>query len=1002
MWRWLERLLYGPTAATYSATVSPPSTTTAVQEIVQPSLRTSQIFDSHIVTEATTGRSGSSKHPQAVSLSWDEGRAYGFNMAPQSWLGMTPRERKETLLSIFLANPWASNCIDTIALYITSGGYTIEPRVEKPDERQHDEIEAFLRRINDDWDFDQYVYDQITDEDIFGECFTEFTLNAGKPYQLFPIDCLTMDTRHDKYGRVTEYRQQLTSTSITNVLDPKTVVRWWNPHKRAKVDPFSPLERVQDAILQDKKMVNWTTNFFQKGAKFPFSIEGMSDQDEADRFLTWFRANYTGEKNAQNPFVSWGGAKITPLGKGSIDIDFDKGLDRQQMIVLSAFHVPPSIACIAESGNRLTDMSDGQRKILQYIACDPRRRRFFEKFNYRLIHPFFGTDYYVSSRYADFRDDKSLAEVADIRVKNGTLTQNEVRQEMGKDAYKKGGDVPAIVTNKEVTPIERLDDLADEQRQTSQVTLDTAKANADLAQTKAKQAKEPPPEPVAPIQQNGPPQQPAKQQEALAELRYLLDMQHRRNRTWEEKYIDLVKVLKERDEQRQDRPKFVQQHTGMMLAFLLDPRIAEQLAIPDGEPASELHITLAYLGDMNDPLPPGPGGLYTPYTMPGPMKRVLTAVTSAAQPLSGKVGGIGRFTTQADDAPTPIVATVDVPGLSEFRTELIDAVEQANYFVADDHGYTPHITLCYIDKDAEMPVETVPPLELDFDTVWLCVGEERIPFKLGGEQKENHEEQTTPAQGDKADDVTQGANSHPGDNSLSPIQEVSSSSSSRDDGSAKAELAIWIAGLFHAMNARGASSSSSAATALSDQEQGDLAQKLAEVRQAAQRFTYSRDMQAIGLTPQIEESLISKVGDLLAWGREQVTSIVSTLQEQLANFLDSLSADVADLAEQISGWIDRYSAYKSEQIANVAWGTGAHEGTRAAIADILDAPSDVVDTAQIRVRVVPSESSSDFCKEWAGQSVPIDEADTLPYFPAHPGCIHSIEVYQEDTGDDEP
>lgn len=496
MFRWLERLLYGPVAP-MRGSAPPMLISEAPTNVASPSMRSSMVFDSHVVPleEAASG-----KNPQAISLAWDEGRAWGISLAPQSWLGMTPRERKETLLSIFIANPWASNCIDTIALYITSGGYTIEPRVEKPDEKQHDEIEAFLRRINEDWDFNQFVYDQVTDEMIFGESFCEFTMKAAKPYQLFSIDCLTMDTEHDRYGRVVKYMQQLTSTMAAQDLDPKTIIRWWNPHKRAKVDPFSPLERVQDAILLDKKMINWMTTFFQKGAKYNYYFKGLGDQDEADRFLTYYRANFTGEKNAQTPPVLWGNAEIAPLGNaGPLDMDFDKGLDRMLTIILSAFHVPPSIACIAESGNRLTDMSDGQRKILQYIACDPRRHRFFEKFNYRLIFPYFGDDYYVSTRYADFRDDKSLAEVADIRIRNGTSTQNEVRQEMGKEAYEKGGDVAAIVTNKEVTPIERLEDLAEEQRQTTQATLDTAKANADLAKTKAQQAKEPPP-PAQPLQ----------------------------------------------------------------------------------------------------------------------------------------------------------------------------------------------------------------------------------------------------------------------------------------------------------------------------------------------------------------------------------------------------------------------------------------------------------------------------------------------------------------------
>lgn len=564
MWKWLEHFLYGsPTAL---VAVPPVQEIAALKQAEEARGRSSLIFDSHIMTEAA-----SSKNPQAVSLAWDEGRAYGFNVAPQSWMGMTPRERKETLLSIFLANPWASNCIDTIALYITSGGHTIEPRpgIENPDESQRDEIEQFLNRVNDDWDFDQLIYEILTDKDVFGESFCEYTMKDGKPYQLFPIDCLTMDTEHDRYGRATKYKQQLTSTSVINELDPRTIIRWWNPHKRAKVDAFSYLEGIQDAILLDKKMTNWQTTFFQKGGKFNYYFKGLGDRDEADRFLTWARANLFGEKNAQTPPVLWGNAEIQPLGNaGPLDMSFDKGLDRMQTIVLSAFHVPPSIACIAESGNRLTDMSDNQRKVLQYIACDPRRRQVFEKFNYRLIAPFW-SDWYVSSRYADFRDDESLAKVADIRIRNGSETIDEVRQEMGRDAYEKGGGTPLFAVSKEVVPVERLDEMADEQRQTAQVTLDQAKANADLAQTKAKQAKEPPPPMPTPLQkgQQGvtqnvttPPGQPGKdKQEADHYNRW---QEFHEAMGWS--YVDEMQI---RPEQREE---YFQQRLYLYHAWLYD------------------------------------------------------------------------------------------------------------------------------------------------------------------------------------------------------------------------------------------------------------------------------------------------------------------------------------------------------------------------------------------------------------------------------------------------
>jgi len=980
--QWAKWLLYGPSVAVSSSQIIPFPTP-------EPEHRTSWVFDSHIVTEAAGSPRGSGKNPQAVSLAWDEDR-YGINGQP-SWFGMTARERKETLLQVFLANPWASNCIDTIALYIISGGFTIEPRVPKPDKSQRKKIENFILRVNDDWDFNQYTYDQITDDMIFGEAFTEFTLRDKAPYRLYPIDCLTMDSEHDRYGRVLRYTQQLSITSEINYLDPKTIVRWWNPHKRAKVDPFSPLERIQDAILLDKKMVNWMTRFFQKGAKFDYYFKGLSDKDEADRFTTWAKQNFLGEKNAHVPPTLWGNADIGTLGSGGpVDIDFDKGLDRMLTIVLSAFHVPPSIACIAESGNRLTDMSDGQRKILQYIACDPRRHRFFEKFNWRLIYPFFGEDYYVSTRYADFRDDKALADVADTRIRNGSLLIDEVRQEMGREAYPDGsGAIAVIVTTKDVTPIARFKDLEDEQRQTAQAAIATAQANADLAATKAKQAKEPP-APVPAALQNAQQGKAPNSTDDGANDDENTDAEPPQPKATTKSRKGAAPVLGNRktakasgkqvgNTQEASVPKDA--HTGMMLAFLLDVETAAQLAIPGGEPASDLHITLAYLGDMEEE---PEDDLLRPHTSPEKIKAVIAGFTAhEAKPLHGQVGGIGRFAASADsDDKDPIIALVDVPGLTEFRTKLISRILACGYFVAQNHGYTPHITLAYVDSGAPMPVKAVPQLPLDLDTVWLCVGETRMPFRLGSD--------TPPESGESQESVQQ--------------------------PTTKASVAATLQSFWQASASRAATQVDEGAEPLvaysfTPAEQEQLTELLATAYANAKVQAYRRAMTTAKRDKALDYQAVYH--QALHWATPQVESISATYRDTIARLVEQLRTEsgeavpldeglvgglinVAALAAGVAGGVKTFVEWKAPQIAGDTAGSGDNDGTDEAIVELLDKatdPDSASDLNGVRVRVVPDSSSSDFCADYAGNDYSLEEAVDLPDFPAHPGCIHGKEVY---------
>jgi 2'-5' RNA ligase len=160
-------------------------------------------------------------------------------------------------------------------------------------------------------------------------------------------------------------------------------------------------------------------------------------------------------------------------------------------------------------------------------------------------------------------------------------------------------------------------------------------------------------------------------------------------------------------------------HTGVMLAFMLAPDDAKQLAIPDGEPAEDLHVTLAFLGDSSEL---GDEQLAA-------LKSDVSEFTKSAPIVTGKISGIGRFTSVPEGEKTPVYASVDAPLLPEFRQGLVEAI--ADSCPANtEHGYTPHCTLAYIDADEPMPVESVPALDLTFDSLCLAIGDERTFYPL--------------------------------------------------------------------------------------------------------------------------------------------------------------------------------------------------------------------------------------------------------------------------------
>jgi 2'-5' RNA ligase len=156
-----------------------------------------------------------------------------------------------------------------------------------------------------------------------------------------------------------------------------------------------------------------------------------------------------------------------------------------------------------------------------------------------------------------------------------------------------------------------------------------------------------------------------------------------------------------------------------MVALYPTQEQAAALALPGGEPAGILHVTLCYLGETV-----------------GPLTRVMDAlrpVTARHAALNGRVGGVGAF--QEGDDGVPLLALPSVPGLVELRVDVAKALTDAGVAYSRDYGYVPHMTMAYLQAPAQVDLAgaTFVGAPLTFGSVWVVRGDsERIELPLTG------------------------------------------------------------------------------------------------------------------------------------------------------------------------------------------------------------------------------------------------------------------------------
>lgn len=163
-------------------------------------------------------------------------------------------------------------------------------------------------------------------------------------------------------------------------------------------------------------------------------------------------------------------------------------------------------------------------------------------------------------------------------------------------------------------------------------------------------------------------------------------------------------------------------HTGLMVAIWLDSDLASALAIPGGEALDQLHLTLCYCGDAT---------AMSDVAIARAIDRVAWAAECFMGPLVGQIAGVGRFNaSESSDGKDVVYANVDVPGLERLRQLIADMLTDIGCPPSANHGFTPHITLAYIEPGSTMPVQRIETKPFAIRSLWVSVGDRRTEIPL--------------------------------------------------------------------------------------------------------------------------------------------------------------------------------------------------------------------------------------------------------------------------------
>ena len=432
------------------------------------------------------------RKPKAPQRSgYAEGVPVGGATATQpgdSWGGdaSNRQARMEQLLGLYVNCYPVSVAIDVIAKTATAGGLTPRPirdinapvSIKQTPPPGVVAVTKLLRYVNPSMDSRQLMRGVLTDLYIYGDSFTEIVYLKGAPLALYPLDPSTITILTDAHGDPTGY-SQTTKRNMTAEFALNQVIHVRFDAPGNTIYGLSPIEKIILPVTTWIFGASLLRMTFMKGdplrahVDWPIALPDV----ERQRFQDQYRSKNLGLSNIGTLLETKGGATVQELGTNNIAVWRGNQADARDEI-LSGLGVPGSKAGVTKPGGLGGGIGLSEDRNFRINTVGPAQELVLEKFSFSLLYQAYGVeDWALFFGTVDWRDDYTLEQIRDMRIRNGTWSVNRARADIGEPPVP-GGDVAVLVDRQNMVVIRDLDALS----KANLAVVQLAAAGADATQ----------------------------------------------------------------------------------------------------------------------------------------------------------------------------------------------------------------------------------------------------------------------------------------------------------------------------------------------------------------------------------------------------------------------------------------------------------------------------------------------------------------------------------------